>query len=158
MKLTIDLLQNHPEALIPLVTLWYEQEARIALHPTMTFEEACDRFSMRVNQRFPLTLIALIDGIPVGMGGLQKHDVVRTDLTPWLCGLVVHPDYQKRGISQLLINAIKSRAKGFGCQKLYLLTFTTTLAEWYIRLGWKLISTETCHGHPVTVMQIDCQI
>lgn len=42
-----------------------------------------------------------------------------------------------------------------GFKILYLLSYESTLPQWYAKLGWDEIGVDNCHGNPVNVMQIE---
>jgi N-acetylglutamate synthase-like GNAT family acetyltransferase len=61
---------------------------------------------------------------------------------------VVEPAYQKQGIGNFLIDAIKSKARDLGFSKLYLFAFDSTIPDYYTRLGWIVIGMDEFKGHP----------
>jgi N-acetylglutamate synthase-like GNAT family acetyltransferase len=70
--------------------------------------------------------------------------------------LAWHVDKKYRGkkIGEKLIEEIKSQAKLFGHNTLYLLAFDPTIPKWYARLGWQPIGDDTLFKHRVAVMNI----
>jgi GNAT superfamily N-acetyltransferase len=52
----------------------------------------------------------------LAMGGLKKLD----DMTAEIKRLRVHPDYQKKGFGQLLLNKLEQRAVNLGFTQIYL--------------------------------------
>nr|WP_242602186.1 GNAT family N-acetyltransferase [Legionella nagasakiensis] len=88
------------------------------------------------------------------MCSLRDNDGIRPNLALWLGSLVVHPDYQQKGIAPKLINAMKQKAKQLGFSQLYLFTFDPTLPNYYSKLGWNRIGMDKFKGHDVNVMDI----
>jgi GNAT superfamily N-acetyltransferase len=150
----IDLLKNHPQAIPMIANIWHEVLGKIWM-PDIGIEEIESGYYEELNQDIlPLTHIALNGEIPVGSCSLLLNDGIRSDLGPWIGDLVVDPKYQKQGIGKMLINAAITKAKEFGLEKLYLFTFDPSIAEYYMRLGWKKIGMDEFKSYPVTVMEI----
>jgi GNAT superfamily N-acetyltransferase len=151
--ITIDYLKNHPQHIPALAKMWADTIGQRWV-PHISIEDAIARFQTHLNSdELPLTLIALKDGIPMGMCSLRSSDGVRDDLTPWLGSLVVDPMHQNKGIGKLLINAIKTEAKNRGYQHLYLFTFDPALPKYYRLSGWTMFATDEFHTHPITIME-----
>ena len=150
----IELLKNHPEHIKRLVDIWCDVLGKVWL-PDFNIEKVIKNFENHLNsENLPLTYIAFHEQLPVGMASLRVNDGIRPDLSPWLGSLVVDPAFQKRGIGEFLINAIKEKAKIMGFSKLYLFAFDPTIPDWYEKLGWKKIGIDQFKKHPVTVMEI----
>ncbi|MBN9288199.1 MAG: hypothetical protein BGO43_08385 [Gammaproteobacteria bacterium 39-13] len=125
-------------------------------NPSASFEKTKQKFQEHLNEeRLPLTYVALKKDRPIGMCSLRENDGIRTDLTPWLGSLFVEPEYRHHSIARRLIESIKQKAIEMHYGKLYLLTFDSTLPQWYERLGWKPISSEWLNNFPVTIMEIE---
>lgn len=82
-----------------------------------------------------------------------KEEKVKPEWSPWLGGLVVDPRYRKRGVGEMLIEAIKNKAREYRYTELFLLTFDPTLPSWYSHLGWEKIGTDKLHEQPITLMK-----
>lgn len=153
----IDLLKNHPNAIPALAHIWCEVLGKTWV-PDVTVAQVMAKFAEHVNEQvLPITWVALDDGVPMGMCSLRQNDGIRPELTPWLGSLVVAPEYQKQGIGQLLVDAVVLKAKTMRFETLHLFTFDPTLPDYYKRLGWRTIGTDTFKSHFVTVMEIDLQ-
>jgi predicted N-acetyltransferase YhbS len=153
--LEIALLKHHSDKIPVLAAMWYELLGRIWV-PDVTIERVEARFHEHLNNNtLPITFVALENNKPVGMCSLRSTDGIRPDLTPWLGSLIVDKPAQGRGIAQLLVDAIKNKAKAMGHDTLYLLTFDPTLPDYYGSLGWKHIGMDSLLSHDVTVMSID---
>lgn len=94
------------------------------------------------------------EGRPVGMASLRENVILQSNLTPWLCSLVVSPSYRNCKIGETLINIIKQQAENLGHDKLYLLAFDAKLTHWYKRLGWETVSMDNYSHYPVIIMSI----
>jgi len=83
--------------------------------------------------RIPISLVALIDGVPAGTVNLIAHDnSKRPELTPWLAALVVVRKFRGRGIGSALVRRLLTEAARLGIATLYLGTDTP---DFYTRLG-----------------------
>ena len=152
--ITIDLLKNHPQAILALASIWYEVLGKIWA-PDIPFERVIAKFEEHLNdQDLPLTFLALDNDIPVGMCSLRENDGIRPDLTPWLGSLVVDPKYQKQGIGKMLIDATVGKAKKLGFENIYLFAIDSNIPQYYERLGWIKIGMDEFNSHPVTVMEL----
>ncbi len=146
--ITIDLLKNCPQHIPSLI-----QIAREGLGPTWSPTEEQLRLSLH-SDSLPLTVVALDKGTPVGMCSLCKSKSLRLDLSPWLGPLVVDKQYQKCGIGNQLIEAVKQKARMLGVKKLYLCTHDPDLAtKYYQSRGWTTVGVDEWKGHAVTVME-----
>lgn len=150
-KFLIECQEHIPQ----LAVLWYEGISRIWV-PTASVDRAQENLMKHINKdQLPLTFVALHEGKPVGMASLRNNDGIRSDLTPWLGSLVVHPDFQNLGIGKKLIEHVKNHAKKNKYGKLYLLAFDETIPGWYAALGWERLEDDQLFGHPVAVMSIN---
>ena len=155
MKISINLLTQCPESIPKLAEIWHEVLGKIWL-PEIPMECVLQNLQNHLNNNsLPLTFVASYFNVPIGMGSLRANDGVRPDLTPWLGSLVIHPNYQKRGIGKLLIETVKEKAYVFGFKKLYLSAFDPKVEDYYVSLGWKKIGMDEFKGHPVKVMEIE---
>jgi len=153
-KCEIKLLTDCQEHIPVLAKLWYEEISR-HWAPSASIEKAKQKLIDHLNtNNMPMAYVAICDGEAVGMACLRETDGIRPGVAPWLGSLVVNPDYRGQQIGEILINAVKDRAKNLGHQILYLLAFNPTIPNWYSRLGWKIIGDDKLFGHRVTVMNI----
>ncbi|MGO8055114.1 GNAT family N-acetyltransferase [Rhizobium leguminosarum] len=105
-----------------------------------TFEETNRLFCDAANDTssLPLTFVAIADGKPAGMISLRESDFKkRTDLTPWLASLYVHPAHRNLGIGLLLIEKLEIEAERLGYKRLYLTTEDSK--SLYEKNGWQEI-------------------
>jgi len=144
------------QAYIPeLANLWFEE---ISKHwvPDASIERAKENLIKHANiDKMPMTVVALLEGKPIGMASLRENDGIQPDLLPWLGSLVVRPAYRQRKVGEALIESTKNHARHFGYKRIYLLAFDPTIPNWYAKLGWQKIGMDQLFNHPVTVMGID---
>lgn len=136
-KITIEPLNACPE-LIPVCASWtfghWDCQAGTAFEETnQLYREAANETSS-----LPLTFVAVADGKPAGMISLREDDFrERTDLSPWLASLYVHPSHRNKGISLLLIAKLEVEAERMGYKRLYLTTEDSK--SLYEKNGWQEI-------------------
>ena len=68
--------------------------------------------------------VMLMDGAEIVAGaGLIPNDFIsRMDLTPWLCALIVEPEWRGHALGARLIRRLRSDAARMGFDRLYLCT------------------------------------
>lgn len=87
----------------------------------------------------PTTRIALKNGKLLGSASLVLHDMKgREDLSPWLAGVYVAPDYRRQGIGTKLVAAIVMEAAYQNFSSLYLYTTGQTNEQFYLQRGWSV--------------------
>jgi GNAT superfamily N-acetyltransferase len=74
----------------------------------------------------------------------------RPELSPWLAGVFVVPEFRRRGIGTSLVEYITDRAGAMGVPTLYL--YTPSAERLYSRLGWVPIDRCMYKGVSVVVM------
>jgi GNAT superfamily N-acetyltransferase len=151
--MNIALLAEFPDA-IHTVARWHWNEWG-NLNPNGSFELTLAKTSMRVNQdRVPLAYIALKGEVPVGTASLVAYDMEgREDLSPWLAGVYVHPDYRNQGVASNLVTRVCEKARSLGFSELYL--YTNTAFKLYSKLGWIESGEEHYRGRVVKIMRFD---
>jgi GNAT superfamily N-acetyltransferase len=72
------------------------------------------------------------------VGTVQLHefeiDAIR-NRSPWVCDMVVRPEYRGTGLGRRLLAALEQFAVGHGVQRLWV--FTEHAAGFYERCGWQ---------------------
>ena len=124
-------------------------------NPKASVERMTSILSSRVESTtVPLTIVAFDEnGAPIGFANLTKTDMqTRTDLTPWMGGVYVSPEFRGKGIGSAICKRIEEEARRLGFSKAYLVT--KDKQNLYSRLGWKTISVEQYNGMEVTVMEL----
>lgn len=153
-NIQIKLLANCPEHIPALAQLWMD-ELGAKWIPNASTERAIAVYKEHLNTNdLPMTFVMVDGNKPIGMVSLRDNDGIREDLTPWLGSLIVHPDYRRKGLGEMLINVTMQRCKAMGYKKLYLFALDPALPAWYKALGWKEIGEDKLYHHPVTAMEI----
>jgi N-acetylglutamate synthase-like GNAT family acetyltransferase len=146
----IDYLADHPELIEPLA------QERLAFYrellPEYTLETHIARLRAHLNRdTVPIAWVAHSEGQVLGTAALREHDLEdRTDLTPWLGGVLVRPEFRRRGIGAALCRAVELKAAELGVNDLYL--FTLDKQRWYTMLGWKHFQPCSWRGRPGDIM------
>ncbi|MEX2745964.1 GNAT family N-acetyltransferase [Rhizobium mongolense] len=116
-KIAIEPLNARPE-MIPVRASW--TFGHWDCQAATTFEETNRLFCDAANDTssLPLTFVTIANGKPAGMISLRENDFKeRTDLSPWLASLYVHPAHRNLGISLLLIEKLETEAERLGYKK-----------------------------------------
>ena len=96
-----------------------------------------DRMRQGKANAIPIGLIAFVDGEPAGTVSLLEKDLDECgDLSPWLAGLLVFPEYRTLGVGRALIERLIEVAEEVGEPKVYL---WTEIADIYANFGWRQI-------------------
>jgi len=143
-------LANHPE-FIPAVARWRWDEWG-HLDPDRTLNDVVKVLETHiVPEKIPQTLIAILGDQPVGTASLTQHDMkTRMDLSPWLAGVFVPPEYRSRGIASSLVRAIENLAGDLGYEEIFL--YTNSAEGLYKKLCWVKIGREEYKGREVVIM------
>lgn len=136
--LKIIFLAESKQYIPELAQLWIDEVGKDA-DPRPDIDKIQLRFEQHCNKdKLPLAYVGIYQNKPIGMVCLRITEGIQNDLSPWLGGLVVHPDYRGRKIGEKLVAVVKERAKILGYAKLYLLC-DDSLSIWYEKLGWQKI-------------------
>jgi GNAT superfamily N-acetyltransferase len=86
--------------------------------------------------RVPFTLVAHLDGEPVGCLSVSDDDLDErfADRGPWLSGMLVIARARNLGVGRALVDAAESTSRRFGVLELWLRT--ETAGPFYERCGW----------------------
>ncbi len=111
-----------------------------------------DRLRAHLNTAgLPMAWVAHDGGTVLGTAALRTTDLSGFDhLTPWLSGVFVFPEYQRRGIGTALCQHVEAFAQTMGHKTLYL--FTLDQQVLYKRLGWRYLEKGTWMGIEADVM------
>jgi len=102
----------------------------------------------------PVSWVAVAaDGRAVGAVGLGEFDIdERRDRSPWVLGMIVHPDQRRRGIGRLLLAALGDWAADRGWQRLWVATGGPAV-RFYEDCGWENVeSFARANGEMTTVL------
>ncbi|MGO7345254.1 GNAT family N-acetyltransferase [Rhizobium johnstonii] len=132
---TIDYLEGFPNFL-SVCTSW--AFGQWGCQSYGSYEQTRREFEAATSGSMPLTLIAIENAVPVGMITLADRDFDgKSNLSPWLKSLYVHPFHRNKGIAALLIKRLEQEALRLGCKSLYLVTEDARVL--YEKSGWQAI-------------------
>lgn len=148
--MTIEYLADHPEAL-PTLARWQHAEwGYLRRGDTLAARTARLRAQMG-RDSIPLTVVAFEAGETLGSASLIPHDMdTRMELTPWLAGVFVGPQFRRRGIGAQLVRRIGAEAARLDVPLLYL--YTVHSENFYAGLGWTLRERTTYRQQNVVIM------
>jgi len=141
---------------IPRLARWaYDQWREFLSSPERGIDQVLDSLRARLNHdRLPLTLVLLDGDTLLGAVSLKIYDMEdRADLSPWLAGLFVNPDFRGRGYGGMLVGACEEKAVELGMSALHL--FTPDAEEYYLPLGWSVMERPAYRGRMVSIMKKD---
>ena len=105
-------------------------------------------------QDYEIALLAEVKGIPAGTCLFVRHEIDPVhDLTPWLAGLFVAPEFRRQSIGRELVAAIEDHAQEVGCNRLHL--YANLAEAYYARRGWLVSERFLWHGEPFVLMHRD---
>ncbi len=85
-------------------------------------------------------VIAFWKGTPAGMGFLERTGANEyPELTPWISGVYVEPEFRGKGIARELMNVLEDLAYDAGNTEVHL--HTSTAKSLYEKLGWHAIAS-----------------
>jgi N-acetylglutamate synthase-like GNAT family acetyltransferase len=149
-EMKISFLADHPEFIETLAPLVAEHWRPILTQETMASRAA--KFRAHLNySTLPIAWVAHSGSQVFGTAALRVHDLPdRDNLTPWLGGVYVVPEFRNRGVGTALCSAVEEKAKELGISTLYL--FTLDKQVWYGNLGWSMFEPCTWCGRAGDIM------
>ena len=106
------------------------------------------------DQSHGVALVAKADSEPVGTCLLAESEIEPNhDVSPWLAGLFVVPEYRRKGAGAALVRAIEDQARQRELSRVYL--YTTDAVGFYKRLGWKVMDRTNWQGFDTALMVRD---
>jgi predicted N-acetyltransferase YhbS len=147
----IELLADHQDK-IPEIARWHWDEWGHH-NPNGSYERTFARLSHRLHRdQLPIAYLALIADRVVGTASLVEFDMdSREDLSPWLAGVFVDPDYRQQGIASRLVERVCEKGRRLGFGELFL--YTNSAHALYTALGWTDLGEERYRGRMVTIMK-----
>lgn len=120
--------------------------------PEHTAADRIAKFRAHENvDTLPIAWIAHEGDRVLGTAALRIHDLEgRDDLSPWLGGVYVRPEFRRQGIASNLCRIVEGKAHEMGFRLLYL--FTDGQERLYAQLGWKHFESFMWHGHKSSIM------
>jgi predicted N-acetyltransferase YhbS len=146
----ISYLADQPALAAPLIPGLLEQWRHVL--PEQTAETRAAKFRAHMNRdNLPIAWVAHEGSTVFGTAALRAVDVEgREDLTPWLAGVYVLPQFRRRGIASALCEVVEAKARGLRMADLYL--FTLDQAQLYARLGWRFFGRAKWRGREGEIM------
>ncbi len=147
----ISYLADHPH-FIETLAPWVLEHWRPILQEE-TLEDRVDKFRAHLNRDvLPIALVAHSKSQVLGTAALRVCDLPgRKDITPWLGGVYVAPQFRGRGIGTALCNAVEQETKNtIKSKTLYL--FTLDRQAWYRNLSWELLEPCLWRGRAGDIM------
>jgi GNAT superfamily N-acetyltransferase len=123
---------------VPALANWLHAEWG-HLRPGETVADRAHRIaSLCGHRQIPTVFVATEGDQLLGSASLVEHDMeTRQDLTPWLAGVFVLPEYRRRGIGAALVKRVVEEARSLAVARLYL--YTPGSGAFYLRLGWSVV-------------------
>jgi GNAT superfamily N-acetyltransferase len=152
--MTIDYLANHRSAVLELAAYGFNEWRRIYDKRGISLNDVVAAFEARANDdRLPLAVVAIENGNVIGTGSLKVEDLeIRLELSPWLGGIFVVPEYRDRGVATAIIQRLLQEAGRLKLSVLYL--WTPSAESLYARLGWKTMERLDYCGYSMSLMQL----
>ena len=146
----ISYLTDHPEFILPLAEGRFEHFRDLL--PDYTLEMHVRKLEAHMNRdALPIAWVSHSNTEVFGTAALRPDDLEgREDLTPWLGGVYVLPQFRQRGIGTALCGTVERNATARGVHTLYL--FTLDKQPWYSALGWVHFEPCTWRGQPGDIM------
>ena len=151
----ISYLIEHPEYIPQLAQWLFEQWDSILGEKTPGAR--IKKLRTHLNRdKLPIAWVAHADGQLLGTAALRVHDLEgREDLTPWLGGVFVGPQFRRQGIGAALCAVVEEQARSRAIQTLYL--FTLDKQAWFSRLGWTTLGPCVWQQRPGEIMRKQLQ-
>lgn len=149
--MTISLLADH-SGFIETLAPWIAAQWRPIL-PHLTAEHCAAKLHTHLNSNaLPIAWVAHEGTHVLGTASLRIHDLPGgEDLTPWLGGVYVAPEFRNHGVGTALCSVAERQATSrFGTSTLYL--FTLDKQTWYRKRGWRLLEPCTWCGRVGDIM------
>jgi GNAT superfamily N-acetyltransferase len=149
--IAIATLAEHPELVTEAVDIaWREWGHSMPESERERWLREAERDS-RLHAPMSAAFIAVDAGRAVGVVQLHEFeiDAIR-DRSPWVCGMVVRPEYRGMGVGRRLIAALEQFAAANAISQLWV--FTEDAAGFYERCGWLRHGEAVEHGEPGVVL------
>jgi len=146
----ISYLIDYPEYVPQLAQWFFEQWDAILGEKTP--EARIKKLNAHMNRdQLPIAWVAHANGQLLGTAALRVHDLEgREDLTPWLAGVFVAPQFRRCGVGAALCATVEEAAHSQGIKTLYL--FTLDKQQWYSLQGWEVLAPCVWHERPGDIM------
>lgn len=151
----IDFLLNHPEKIKEVSEMIYS-EFVVKTVSLMTFEDVVKHFSNTKHNTFPITLVALENGVCLGTVSIYENDLkIRGKYKPWLASLYTKPEYRSTGVGEKLLAKAIDVVKELGYNEFYLRTEDSS--EYYRNRGWTYVETVSDEKYEkIDIFKVKC--
>jgi len=103
--------------------------------------------------KVPFTLVALVNGIPVGSCSIIENDCVhRPQYAPWVAAVFVRPEMRHRGIASAMLQEATAVARRARVRGLYIDCLVET-APVYQKNGWMVYEREVGDKDSVVMLR-----
>jgi len=103
--------------------------------------------------KVPYTVVALVEGIPVGSCSVIQNDCVhRPQYSPWVAAVFVKPEMRHRGIASAMLQEAAAIARRADVKGLYIDCLAVT-APVYEKNGWKVYEREVGDKDSVVMLR-----
>lgn len=148
--ITLYPLEERPKYIDQLAG-WLHEEFK-SYNPNQEIGDRINRLKkMIIGDELPIMYIALENDQLLGCASLVECDLkIRSELTPWLASVFVHPSFRKQGAATKLVSEIINHSKRRGFEKLYL--FTPDQQRLYAKLGFEIYENLDYWGKNIDIM------
>lgn len=104
--------------------------------------------------KVPYTVVALVDGIPVGSCSVIENDCVhRPQYAPWVAAVFIKPEMRNRGIASAILQEAAAIAHRANVHGLYIDCLAIT-APLYEKNGWRIFEREVGDKESVVLLRV----
>jgi N-acetylglutamate synthase-like GNAT family acetyltransferase len=149
-NITIDYINDHPEAVDTIVRWHLEQWGHIL--PGFTPAGYREYLSSHYRRgAVPSLFVAVSENKVIGTAALEDADMdSHPELSPWIASVYVDEKYRRMGVAAALIDRVTAEPRSARVGKLYL--FTPDREQFWAQRGWKLLYQEKYYGETESVM------
>jgi GNAT superfamily N-acetyltransferase len=136
---------------VSICARWRVAEFADVLGTSVEMEEQVLK-AIAADQNRQVVLIATCDGVPAGTCLLVTSEIDPIhNVSPWLAGLYVAPEFRRLGVGRALIQAVEKEARSRGVPRLHLYAGNEE-ASYYQRLSWEVADRFDWKGLPTNLM------
>jgi GNAT superfamily N-acetyltransferase len=152
--ISIHYLGHHPGFAERLARWSWDEWQPIYEQRGQTWEHALRNYQERLNiNTMPLALVAFNEsGELVGTVSLKYYDLdIRPEITIWLGGLFVIPEWRRHGVGSQLMTRAVEEARRLELPSLHL--WTSSAKSLYQKLGWNVVERMDYCGKQIMMME-----
>lgn len=149
--IAVESLSARPELVADVVEIaWREWGSALGEEEHTRWLREAER-DCRLNNAFSAGFVAIADGVAIGTVQLHGFDIdAMRDRSPWVCGMVVRPEYRGKEVGRRLLTALESFAQAHAVERLWV--FTEDAAAFYEACGWEPFGESVQDGVPGIVL------